>query len=123
MRAKTHFSSVKRVIAMALAVLMVVGVFQVGSHINDVKAATGGTPAHTKNITDNQDGTYTISLDIVGESEKKPNNVNVIVIVDTSGSMNQQRMTAEAPPDRPREKLITRLERQQKAAKRRNRLT
>ncbi len=94
MRAKTHFSSVKRVIAMALAVLMVVGVFQVGSHINDVKAATGGTPAHTKNITDNQDGTYTISLDIVGESEKKPNNVNVIVIVDTSGSMNQQRMTA-----------------------------
>ena len=36
---------------------------------------------------------------------------------------HQQRMTAEAPPDRPREKLITRLERQQKAAKRRNRLT
>ena len=57
-------------------------------------AAAGDTPPHTKNITDNQDGTYTISLDIVGESEKKPNNVNVIVIMDTSGSMNAQRMNA-----------------------------
>nr|MCR4709805.1 VWA domain-containing protein [Clostridiales bacterium] len=57
-------------------------------------AAVGSTPPHTKNITDNQDGTYTISLDIVGESEKKPNNVNVIVIMDTSGSMNSQRMSA-----------------------------
>ena len=57
-------------------------------------AAAGDTPPHTKNITDNQDGTYTISLDIVGESEKKPNNVNVIVIFDTSGSMNTTRMNA-----------------------------
>ena len=57
-------------------------------------AAAGDTPPHTKNITDNQDGTYTISLDIVGESEKKPNNVNVIVIVDTSGSMTSTRMSA-----------------------------
>ena len=57
-------------------------------------AAAGDTPPHTKNITDNQDGTYTISLDIVGESEKKPNNVNVIVIMDTSGSMSTQRMNA-----------------------------
>lgn len=87
MRAKTHFSSVKRVIAMALAVLMVVGVFQVGSHINDVKAATGDTPPHSKTIHDNGDGTYTISLDVVGESEKQPNNVNVIVVFDRSGSM------------------------------------
>ncbi|SFX63637.1 FctA domain-containing protein [Olsenella sp. kh2p3] len=50
-------------------------------------AAAGETPPHTKNITDNQDGTYTISLDIVGESEKQPNNVNVIVVFDRSGSM------------------------------------
>lgn len=57
-------------------------------------AAAGDTPTHYKNLTDNQDGTYTLSLDIVGESEKKPNNVNVIVIMDTSGSMTQQRMSA-----------------------------
>ncbi len=52
-------------------------------------AAAGDTPPHTKKVTDNQNGTYTISLDIVGESEKKPNNVNVIVIFDRSGSMGQ----------------------------------
>ena len=57
-------------------------------------AAVGDTPAHTKNLTDNQDGTYTLSLDVVGESEKKPNNINVIVIFDRSGSMNNTRMTA-----------------------------
>ena len=57
-------------------------------------AATGDIPPHTKKVTDNQDGTYTVSLDVVGEAVKKPNNVNVIVIFDTSGSMNQTRMTA-----------------------------
>lgn len=62
--------------------------------INVAFAAVGDTPAHTKNITDNQDGTYTISLDIVGQSEKKPNNVNVIVILDRSSSMTTQRMNA-----------------------------
>lgn len=51
-------------------------------------AAAGGTPPHTKNLIDNQDGTYTLSLDVVGESEKKPNPVNVIVIMDNSGSMD-----------------------------------
>lgn len=57
-------------------------------------AAAGDIPPHTKKVTDNQDGTYTVSLDVVGEAVKKPNNVNVIVIFDTSGSMNQTRMTA-----------------------------
>ncbi|MEE1208813.1 MAG: vWA domain-containing protein, partial [Parafannyhessea umbonata] len=39
-------------------------------------------------------GTYTISLDVVGDSEKQPNNVNVIVVFDRSGSMTTQRMNA-----------------------------
>ncbi|MBQ9563177.1 MAG: hypothetical protein IJU99_06975, partial [Lachnospiraceae bacterium] len=37
------------------------------------KAAAGSTPPHTKLLTDNHDGTYTLSLDVVGESERKPN--------------------------------------------------
>lgn len=57
-------------------------------------AAVGDTPAHTKKIGPNGDGTYTVSLDVVGDSEKKPNNVNVIVIFDRSGSMNDTRMSA-----------------------------
>lgn len=76
------------VVALVAALAMVVG------GINVAFAAVGDTPAHTKNITDNQDGTYTISLDIVGQSEKKPNNVNVIVILDRSSSMTTQRMNA-----------------------------
>ena len=51
-------------------------------------AAAGDTPPHTKILTDNEDGTYTLSLDVVGESERKPNPVNVIVILDNSGSMD-----------------------------------
>ena len=62
-------------------------------------AAVGGPPPHAKNLTDNHDGTYTVSLDVTGESIKKPNNVNVIVILDRSGSManpnnTNQRMNA-----------------------------
>ena len=34
-----------------------------------------------------KDGTYTIALNVTGNAEKKPTNVNVIVIVDVSGSM------------------------------------
>jgi len=53
-------------------------------------AAVGGPPPHTKNLTDNRDGTYTLSLDVVGESIKKPSNVNVTVILDVSGSMDER---------------------------------
>ena len=55
-----------------------------------VYAAEGDVPAHTKTLRDNGDGTYTLSLDVVGDSEKQPNNVNVIVIFDRSGSMDQR---------------------------------
>ena len=51
-------------------------------------AAAGSTPPHAKLLTDNTDGTYTLSLDVVGESVRKPNPVNVIVILDHSGSMD-----------------------------------
>ena len=45
------------------------------------------TPSHTKNIHPNNDGTYKLSLDVTGESEKVFNKVNVTVIFDISGSM------------------------------------
>ena len=32
-------------------------------------AAAGDVPAHTKNLTDNHDGTFTLSLDVVGGKE------------------------------------------------------
>ncbi|MDO4193893.1 MAG: FctA domain-containing protein, partial [Erysipelotrichaceae bacterium] len=84
----------KKLSKMAVSLLLALTTVITTNPVITVSAAVGGTPPHTKNITDNQDGTYTISLDIVGESEKKPNNINVIVIMDTSGSMNSTRMNA-----------------------------
>ena len=87
MRAKTRFSGIKRIIALILAVLMVVGFFKLGDWLPNVRAAAGDVPAHEKKLTNNKDGTYTISLTVTGDSEKKAQKVNVIVIVDRSGSM------------------------------------
>jgi len=46
-----------------------------------------GSPLRSKTLTDNGDGTYKISLNVTGESEKQYNHANVIVVFDTSGSM------------------------------------
>ena len=51
--------------------------------------ASGDVPAHTKSLTENGDGTYKLSLDVTGDAEKKQQKVNVIVIVDRSGSMDE----------------------------------
>jgi pilin isopeptide linkage protein len=72
------------VVALVAAFAVVVGGISVAF------AAAGSIPTHTKLLTDNHDGTYTLSLDVVGESERKPNPVNVIVILDHSGSMDEQ---------------------------------
>ncbi|MBQ6003575.1 MAG: hypothetical protein IJL16_02430, partial [Clostridia bacterium] len=50
-------------------------------------AAAGDPPAHSKTLTVNNDGTYTIALSVTGDSEKTVHKVNVIVVVDTSWSM------------------------------------
>ena len=51
-------------------------------------AAVGDVPAHSKTVKNNGDGTYTVSLDITGDAEKQPSKANVIVVFDTSSSMN-----------------------------------
>jgi len=48
----------------------------------------GDTPVHGKDLINNDDGTYTIALTVVGDSEKQINKVNVIIVLDTSGSMD-----------------------------------
>ena len=72
------------VVALVAALAVVVG------GIGVAFAAAGDIPDHEKTIKDNEDGTYTVSLTVTGESEKKTPKVNVIVIVDRSGSMNSQ---------------------------------
>ena len=65
------------------------GLFTVKSSLIDLLnyKASGDVPAHSKSIGDNHDGTWKLALDVTGDSEKKPQHVNVIVIVDRSGSM------------------------------------
>ena len=52
-------------------------------------------PSHGKEIVDNGDGTYTLELTITGESERVVNKVNVVVVIDTSGSMDTSTGTSE----------------------------
>ena len=40
-----------------------------------------------KTLSDNEDGTYKLSLTVTGDSIKEVQHVNVVVIVDRSGSM------------------------------------
>lgn len=51
-------------------------------------AAAGDTPEHAKLLQDNGDGTYKLLLSITGDAERIPTNANVIVVFDTSSSMN-----------------------------------
>lgn len=70
--------------AIAVTLMMVLSVTVTGF------AAAGDVPAHNKRLTNNNDGTYKLSLDIKGETETYVNKVNVLVILDTSTSMTQQ---------------------------------
>ncbi|MBP3759046.1 MAG: VWA domain-containing protein, partial [Firmicutes bacterium] len=50
-------------------------------------AAGADGPDHAKILQVNNDGTYTLALTVKGEAERIPQKVNVIVILDRSGSM------------------------------------
>ena len=52
--------------------------------------AAGDMPAHEKTLTNNNDGTYRLALNVTGQAEKKAPKINAIVIVDRSGSMDTQ---------------------------------
>ena len=58
--------------------------------VNKNSKAAGTVPDHTKGLTANGDGTYKLSLDVKGEAEKQPQKANVIVVFDTSSSMNER---------------------------------
>ena len=55
-----------------------------------LRANEDDAPSHKKRQESNNDGTYQLSLDVTGETESKVGKANVIVIVDTSGSMSDR---------------------------------
>ena len=53
----------------------------------NVRRTTEGAPDHEKKLIDNNDGTYTLELTVKGETETTVKKANVIIVMDTSGSM------------------------------------
>lgn len=74
-----------RFLAILMTFVMIMGYIPIMSW-----AAVGDVPDHDKFLAANDDGTYTLALNVTGDAEKNPQKVNVIVIVDRSNSMNQQ---------------------------------
>ena len=101
---------VKKVLLSSILVLIIgllsIVLFNNGTNIlNSVKNyfAAGDVPAHNKTIEDNHNGTHKLSLDVTGDTDvnKKAANVNVLVILDTSSSMeNNNAGTGNNPPRR-----------------------
>ena len=74
--------SKKKFWAIVLSLVMVLSLVPQG-----IFAAAGDVPDHSKVRKDNGDGTYTLSLSVTGDSEKKVHKVNVTFILDASNSM------------------------------------
>ncbi len=82
----------KRVLSFVLALMMTVGLFHAVAPSQNAEAAVSDAPAAAKNLYDNGDGTYTLSLSVTGEAASSTttqvSKANVILVVDTSNSMN-----------------------------------
>lgn len=58
---------------------------------------TPATPGYMKTLTPNDDGTYTVSLDVTGSVSKTTEDrtpIDVVVVLDTSGSMDKGKGTS-----------------------------
>ena len=95
---KSWVKKVVKVLAAFFAVIMFVGAFMALSNDGAVtaRAEVGQAPDHTKGLTDNGDGTYTLSLSVTGEAEVEVQTVarvNVLIVYDESSSMTSNNVT------------------------------
>lgn len=84
-------------VAGAIAALALVATAALPSTVALAEETAGSSlpaPAHTKTIADNGDGTYTLSLNVTGDSETSSTSTpaDVVLVVDTSGSMAGNRI-------------------------------
>ena len=77
-----------KLIKSLLALTLVFGVVNWQGLITRASAAEETGPEHDKTLKVNNDGTYTIALNVKGDADKQPTKANVIVVFDTSSSMN-----------------------------------
>ena len=81
----------KKILSLLLAVLMLLGLtVPSGILAQPAKAKAGDTPGHSKTATPNGDGTTKLELSVTGDADydAEPVKVNVIIVLDTSGSMD-----------------------------------
>ena len=87
----------KKILSLLLALLMLVGLTMPAEVLTQpARAAAGDEPAHSKTVTSNGDGTYTIELTVTGDAVSETSisgAVNVIVVIDTSRSMTSYNTT------------------------------
>ena len=91
------------VLSLLLCCLMIVGVLPIAVLADDTGDTTTPAekttaPAHNKVLTPNADGTYTLSLSVTGSrttSETESGKADVIVVLDTSGSMAKDQSSHE----------------------------
>ena len=76
------------IVALVLSIL-VVNPYKITNILTNAQkvGAVGDVPAHQKERTNNNDGTYKLSLTVKGDVTKTVAKANVIVVFDTSGSM------------------------------------
>lgn len=84
-------------VAGAIAALALVAMAALPSTVALAEETVGSSlpaPVHTKTIADNGDGTYTLSLDVTGDSETSSTSTpaDVVLVVDASGSMAGNRI-------------------------------
>ena len=77
------------IVALVLSIL-VVNPYKITNILTNAQkvGAVGDVPAHQKERTKNNDGTYKLSLTVKGDVTKTVAKANVIVVFDTSGSMS-----------------------------------
>ena len=83
----------RRLFAAAATVMLALGIATPTAALaENAGSVVGRTPAHSKTITDNGNGTYDLTLSVTGDTEQsssaKP--VDVVFVVDVSSSMNDK---------------------------------
>ena len=83
----------RRLFAAAATVMLALGIATPTAALaENAGSVVDRTPAHSKTITDNEDGTYDLTLSVTGDTEQsssaKP--VDVVFVVDVSSSMNDK---------------------------------
>lgn len=82
----------RRLFAAAATVMLALGVATPTAALAEsAGSVVDRTPAHSKTITDNEDGTYDLTLSVTGDTEQSSTStpVDVVFVVDVSTSMNK----------------------------------